>query len=160
VKEIFTPGSVRGAARKGRPYRDRVVIGLQKRTLPASVAHPHPNPLPRGGRGDWSRLRLRSIWLTRMRVRVAPRVQCIPYRMDDRFGVAQYLVVPETHNIDPGLAQYICPVFVLFSLLGLGVLPAVYLDSQSPLRTVEIYDVRRKRFLSGELETTQSTASQ
>ena len=87
-------------------------------------------------------------------------MQCIPYRIDDRFGVAQYLVVPETHNIDSGIAQYIRPMLVLFSLLGLGVLPAVYLDSQSLLRTVEIYDIGGKRFLSGELETTQSTASQ
>jgi hypothetical protein len=30
VREIFTPGSVRGAARKGRPYRSRVVIGVKK----------------------------------------------------------------------------------------------------------------------------------
>ena len=73
----------------------------------------------------------------------------LPNDLHDSLDIAQYFVVPESKNLETlrpnkTVARYV--------ILIIGVLPAVYLQTQPGVKACEVQNVVAKRKLSTELE--------
>jgi hypothetical protein len=86
--------------------------------------------------------------------------QPIVYRFENRLGLLQYFMIPESHNGYSLLRQKRCAILIVRPRFGRVMLTAIQFDSQLRMMTIEIKHVTTNRMLTAKLGTTKPPISQ
>ena len=78
----------------------------------------------------------------------------------DAVDIGQYIIVPETYDLDTIMSQIIRTLGIVSSIFSQSMLPAIEFDCQMNTRAVEVQNIWAEAVLSEEFQTEKSFIAQ